>query len=317
MALDIFNKNLKIGPPQPELLKAWQAHYSWRTAPPEILAAPAKRAPEPPAPAPAPGQMWRLEKQLDGPDEDGCRLNMPTVLIISASRAKLEVMQTAPFVELMRIGDIYLGDDEGFVEPWNRFTLPPGVLSEYRGAVAPGLLDRIRAADPARPRSSGLDWEEAFLDLEIRVAEAARQRAAVWQCAPVSWRERIETGWRALKERAMELIPPTADFGGLLTAASEESVEVVFQTPAGLKTGVAQITGVIEEEGWVALKGRLSAPDNISMDAFFAEVKIEGGKAAPPEEVIFEAPFFELGFSSVEPFSPTRLRLLVISYDGG
>jgi hypothetical protein len=313
--LNFFSNNPTIEP-QGELLETWQAHYAWRTAPPagpEVLKLLTKSLPESFS-APAPGQLWLLKNELDGPDEDGLYLNMPMVLIISASNLKFEVMQTAPFSDLMGPTDIYLSDDDGFVEPWNRFTLPPKALKEYRGKLEPGLLERIKTANPWRPISSGLDWEEAFWRLERQVAEAARQRAAVWQYASASSPSKIETIWNNPRQLAVELIPPSTTWRLPLAAASKESVGISFRTPDGWKLGVANITGVIEENGWVTLKGELKAPGNYSMDAFFALVKQEGGEANLPEKIQFTPPFFELEFASVESFNPNQLQLLVISY---
>jgi hypothetical protein len=321
MTLDIFKREIK--PPHPGLLAAWQAHCDWRTslpARPELLTALSGLGPGVAAPEPAPGQLWHLSEQLNGPDEDGRRLAMPTVLIVSTIRSRLEVMQTAPFTELMGRCDIYLGEDEGFVEPWNSFNLPSGVLSEYRGAVHPDLLERIRKADRTRPHSFAMDWEEAFQNLEIEVAEAAGRRAAVWQCAPASWREssaaQLETAWRALEDWFWKFLPPAALSDGLLTAASGEELEVLFMTPAGRKTGTARITGVHEEDGWVTVKGELTAPGDCSMDALFAWTQNAESVRHPAAKIWFAAPFFELECAPTAPFNLARLCLSVVSYDG-
>jgi hypothetical protein len=313
MSLDIFNNSFKAAHHQPDLLEAWEAHYCWRTTPhfsSEIVSLLAKGS----VPAVEPGQLWDLNQKLNGPNDDGLHLNLPTVLILFVSDYRLTVIPTAPFVELMGHSDIYLNDDEGFVEPWNRFTLPLEALEGYRGSISIGLLERIRAANTAWPSSTGFDWEEAFFNLESDLTKTAVQRAAVWKFLPTSWQDRLETFWSSLKELAWELKPSMIGHE-ILTAASKESVGVIYRTQSGTTLGTATITGILEENGQLNIKGTLISSRALSMDALFAWIETKSDQVKTPETVFFKAPYFELEFTSVETYDRIRLQLLVLSYD--
>jgi hypothetical protein len=317
MNLDIFKKSFDA-PPQPELLEAWQAHFAWRTAPKTKDKALNRLIGElipPTPPLPSAGQLWSLKRELDGPNEDGRHLNMPVALILSVVGSKLQVMATAPFYELMGSGDIWLGEDEGFVETWNRFTLPLGALGEFRGEVSQELLERIRATKPVRPHTSGLDWEEAFLNLESEIAEAACFRAAIRQCATAPLLDRLgEFFWTKFRELAAVLLPSAGDLGAPLTAASGKSVAAFFRTPKGFKTGAAKITGILDDNGLTAIKGTLSPPDDFSMDALFVWRETTKDESLTPEKVLFDSPSFEIEFLSDNSFDLSELKLLVVSY---
>ena len=309
---ELLKRESLPSPVSPELLEAWKAHFEWRTSIPARKTATNPHEISEAVSAAAPGQLWRLKRLLDGFDADGRWLNMPTVLLLSRSETSLEAVVTAPFAELMGGGDVYLGEDEGFAESWNRLALPQNALGERQGTIEPGLLELVKSMDSAFPARSGADWEDAFFLLETDVAEAARQRVSALAFAPAGWLKELGNVWAGVKNFASAMLPPAPV---AFAAASEgQTLSVTYLTNGGLMSGSALVTGLRREEGLISLKGELSGPVGFPMDAFFACLETESGEKEQPLRSVFTPPFFALDFEAAEPFSLSLLRLLVVSY---
>ncbi len=82
-------------------------------------------AEEPKAAFPEPGQVWSIKQDLEGWDDEYRYFNSVMVLIIELNRdlQAVKVSQLYSDLTLMGSDDVYLGQDLGFAQPWNIYTL--------------------------------------------------------------------------------------------------------------------------------------------------------------------------------------------------
>lgn len=136
-------------------------------------------------PAPQAGELWSVENSLAGWGVKSRYYSPPIVLIVRClPSSRVDVMQVYDDEAMSGPGDIHLLPEyEGFVEPWNRYTLDPSDLAFAVGTASPQVLEQCQKA-PSAPEDNmvqpgsllwffrNLEIETGFFFAEQSVAKA-------------------------------------------------------------------------------------------------------------------------------------------------
>lgn len=110
----------------------------------------------PSAPTPKAGQLWLVDETKGGWDSDGFYYNSPVVMILEI--LPYHVVRVAQFSHYLA----FAGEDDvrtdgfydGFVEPWNIYSLPIGWLERCIGNVGEKIVIRTREAHEKKIQNS-------------------------------------------------------------------------------------------------------------------------------------------------------------------
>ena len=101
------------------------------------------------------GQIWTIDTSLGRWVENGRYFSSPTVLLLSRSTAgsARKVAQLYTDKRLMGDGDVWLGDQFGFAQSWNCYSIPRNALECWLGTVSESLVSEVatRAAMNMQP----------------------------------------------------------------------------------------------------------------------------------------------------------------------
>lgn len=114
----------------------------------------AESARKPAAPSvKTPGQVWSTAKGLGRWHKDGYFRNVPMVLLLAPipdSRG-FKAVQLYHERALAGDGDVWLGDEFGFAEAWNCYTVHEDALEGCWGAISEALLKEVRETAAMEP----------------------------------------------------------------------------------------------------------------------------------------------------------------------
>lgn len=94
------------------------------------------------------GEIWSLSGELEGWGEKNLFHRAPEVLIIGSSKndpEKFEIAQVYTDDSLQAEGDISLGEQYGFAEPWNIYSIRKKDLKYFWGKVPPETVKKVIA----------------------------------------------------------------------------------------------------------------------------------------------------------------------------
>lgn len=105
------------------------------------------------------GQIWTIDTSLGKWVEDGRYFSSPTVLLLSRSGAgsAWKVAQLYTDKRLMGDGDVWLGDQFGFAQSWNCYTLPCNALECWLGTVSESLASEIATSAATNMQPPAVD----------------------------------------------------------------------------------------------------------------------------------------------------------------
>lgn len=94
---------------------------------------------------PQAGQVWVLRKELARWGNDGYFYAPPNVLLLDVPEdtQNLHIAQLYTDKRLMGDGDVWLGDQFGFAQSWNCYSIPRNALECWLGAVSESLVSEV------------------------------------------------------------------------------------------------------------------------------------------------------------------------------
>ena len=146
------------------------------------------------------GQVWTIKKEFGGWREDGRFIKPPVVLLLESveKTSGWRVAQLFGDKQLMGSSDVELGDQYGFAEAWNCYSLKDDRFEKCLGGVGSEKLQQVviasAASHEAAPEGSILS---SFRFMEIGVGAFVAVPAVM---------ELVE-GWETAQEKVYELMP--------------------------------------------------------------------------------------------------------------
>jgi hypothetical protein len=144
---------------------------------------------------PQAGELWTVKNSLAGWGEKARYYSSPIILIVRRlPSGRLDVMQVYDDGAMSGPEDIYLLPEyEGFVEPWNRYTLDPSDLAFAVGAASPQVLEQCLNPSTApgdnRVEPGSLLWFFRNLEIETGFFFAEQSVARAMAADPTEQRE--------------------------------------------------------------------------------------------------------------------------------
>lgn len=294
-----------------------------------------------------PGQVWTIKKVFCGWREDGRFIKAPTVLLLEQIEGTKgwRVAQTYHDRQLMGNGDVTLGEQYGFAEAWNCYSLKEDRFEKYLGTVKPEQLQQVISAAEAvfEPVTAG-SMLSFFRNMEIETGAfvavpAVMELTEEWEAAvaPVTVQEWLENSlgsftavFGKLKKKLYNL-PPVADTvqdllfgardGGVVPAFSmasddeEMQVNVVRKDADGgivINTLIATLTNNGWQEGTYYVAGRLNEefPTGAHLLAWLSDHGTIVGECI--SQMQENSPYFDIVFHNVAE-SATELRFILVT----
>lgn len=271
------------------------------------------------------GQIWTMHKSIGKWLEDGRYLSAPTVLLLSTSTdgSTWKVAQLYTDAKLMGAGDVWLGDQFGFAQAWNTYSIHHDVLECWLGNATEEQISEVISAGvrchvPV-DESSILSF---FREMEVAVGLNAAKPLAVTKVAVSSQNESfLQSVFGTLAETYRNLsqlkLPEFADsLVDLLSGASDPygitpvvaatsiplQVNVVIKQQDGaitLKTVGATLSESNWEDGDYYVAGKLN--ETMPEDLFLVASLNFGGNVVCECQSSIEkgSPYFDILFKSV------------------
>jgi len=155
---------------------------------------------------PSIGQVWSVKAKLNGWVDADLFYNAPMVLLIEHDRYKKNTLQVAQIYSdkaLMNQGDVWLGDDYGFAESWNTYSINVRHLGTYWGEVDQKMIQTVRDGSGKPSTIKGYDYfNTLFRNLEKDVGSFFADKSS-----QIIEEEKKKVACRAwLKEKAKRAI---------------------------------------------------------------------------------------------------------------
>ncbi len=268
-----------------------------------------------------PGQLRWVRADL-GRWSGGFFFNPPRVLLLRhlSPSGRFQVAQTHFDALLAGPGDLILGPDGagGFIETWNIYPLPAGLLGPMDGTVPRQVLEAARRmADGERaapdwaplpvPLSGDDDPRRHFRDLERSVARIFATEAGAGVGGPEPSGPTIPEILRDLAQAApdayLDAVPETPEAAltairfepdRLALAAGDRDGPVPFANLITLRAGALEgvapapvhLFDRVREGGTLTVDGRIAPlPGGLAGSRFIAHLKAPSGPFRPPAEV--------------------------------
>jgi hypothetical protein len=141
---------------------------------------------------PQAGQVWVLRKELARWGNDGYFYSPPNVLLLAVPEdtQNLHIAQLYTDKRLMCDGDIWLGDQFGFAQSWNCYSIPCNALECWLGTVSESLVSEVATRAAMIMQSPEVDSIISFFrEMETAVGLSAVQAMEAVKAAESSQNE--------------------------------------------------------------------------------------------------------------------------------
>lgn len=127
---------------------------------------------------PQAGQVWVLKKELARWGNDGYFYAPPNVLLLDVPEdtQNMHVAQLYTDKRLMGDGDFWLGDQFGFAQSWNCYSIPRNALECWLGTVSESLVSEVATSAATNMQPPTVDSIISFFrEMETAVGLSAVQ----------------------------------------------------------------------------------------------------------------------------------------------
>jgi len=127
---------------------------------------------------PKAGQVWVLRKELARWGNDGYFYAPPNVLLLDVpeNTQNLHIAQLYTVKRLMGDGDVWLGDQFGFAQSWNCYSIPRNALECWLGTVSESLVSEVATSAAMNMQPPAVDSIISFFrEMETAVGLNAVQ----------------------------------------------------------------------------------------------------------------------------------------------
>ena len=254
------------------------------------------------------GQIWSINKKLNGWGERSRYYKAPLVIVIEVAKDGTgKVAQICFDDAFMDEGDVKLGNANGFAEPWNLYRLKKKDLKDYWDSVPSTLVEKIRneAANlrPFIPRHTIIP---EFRGMEINLGRYFEGKSLTEVVPVFTWKEIFEGVIVSVNKKADKAIKLTLEG---LEKLTDIAAATLIPRPAYVPVGALRGPNLfsiskdeklkwkegVEVLGLVPLD--IMVKGNLLKIAFYTlkdqtakppvKIKIRG-KSIPPENVSWE-----------------------------
>jgi len=242
------------------------------------------------------------------------------VLILS-KHGGIRTVPVCPETKLAGERDVFLGEEMGFAEAWNRLTLPELSLRECWGTVDEVRLQEAQAQACHTLPEAKTDLRRAFENLERHVAGAFEKRALVWALSQAREPKR-EIDLRPLFGRIRETLrawfPSPLPVEIPVGADDRRTIPLRFcRTDTAEEDHYrATITSWILDEDGIHVSGKLLLPEGAVPSLLYAWLERNDEETVEAARSDIADIYFHLNFPKLEDVVENDLRLVAISYGG-
>jgi|GEM_PF-4718086 len=264
-----------------------------------------------------PGQIWTLQKELEGWDAEGHYLRTPQVLVLS-TESGVQVVPVCSEASLADKGDVFLSEDAGFAESWNRFTIPLSSLRECLKTVEGVRLQETLGQSTQGFPEAATDLRRAFEELEAQMAETLEKRALVWKAASSSnVAKKIDfKEWKNTFSQFLRTLFTLPSLGEA-TVAADDGLTVPLQFLRAptfqVEQGRASLTDVRSDEKGVHVAGELLLPEGVIPSLLYGWIENSHGDVETIRADMAGL-YFALDFHGLMELDERNLRLAAICY---
>ena len=227
-------------------------------------------------------------------------------------------MPVCPEISLAEEKDVLLGENVGFAESWNRFTLPPSSLQGCLRTVENTQLNETLKQGNQALSETATDLRRAFKNLEYRAANTFEKRALACDIAHTCEEiKRLDFNhWKNTFLETLRAIFPVPFVGEASVAADDtRSIPLQFlRTPLHqIEHCRASLTDLRSDREGVHVTGKLLLSEGVIPSLLYGWVE-RAGEDVEATRADMAGLYFSLDFPGVENLNEKDLRLAAVCY---